>query len=182
MVPVIWRLSEAGENNLGLACTDEGLLLARTPLIERRDQRFVVREQREIERLLSRAYRTDVTADRLMPALATVAAALNANDPCPARIAAVHLRISDLPDQAARDDMVAEDILIKAADWNAALHPRAEVPPNPGWFAPTSGTSEESSSIQTAQNNDPARRSDASPSTGDDWVRLPPGPQRIDEL
>jgi len=182
MVPVIWRLSEAGENNLGLACTDEGLLLARTPLIERRDQRFVVREQREIERLLSCAYRTDVTADRLMPALATVAAALNANDPCLARIAAVHLRISDLPDQAARDDMVAEDILIKAADWNAALHPRAGVPPNPGWFAPTSGTSEESSSIQTAQNNDPARRSDASPSTGDDWVRLPPGPQRIDEL
>jgi hypothetical protein len=182
MNPMIWRLREAGENNLGLACTEEGLLLARTSLIERRDDRFVVRGQREIERLLSRAYRTDLAADRLMPGLATVAAALNANDQCLARIAAVHLRIPDLPNQAARDDMEAEDILIKSADWDAALHPRIGTPPNPGWFAPTGGTGDESSPIRTAQNDDPARRPDASPSAGDGWVRLPPGPQRIDEL
>jgi hypothetical protein len=37
--------------------------------------------------------------DRLMPGLHTVAAAMNANDPCLARIAAVHLRIPDLPDR-----------------------------------------------------------------------------------
>jgi hypothetical protein len=47
----MWRLSEAGPDNLGLACTDDGLLLGRTPLIERRDGRFVVRERDDIERL-----------------------------------------------------------------------------------------------------------------------------------
>src|ERR1700680_1624469 len=92
MIREFWRLSEAGEHNLGLACTGDGLLLGRTPLIERRDERFIVRGRREIERLLSRAYQTDLVADRLMPGLATVAAALNADDPCLARIAAVHLR------------------------------------------------------------------------------------------
>jgi len=34
----VWRLSEAGERNLGLARTKDGLVLGRTALIERRDQ------------------------------------------------------------------------------------------------------------------------------------------------
>jgi hypothetical protein len=147
MIHRIWRLSEtSAPNNLGLACTDQGLLLGRTPLIERRDGRFVVRERSDIECLFSLAYGRAATAQRLMPGLATVASALNANDQGLARIAAVHLRIPDLPDRAARDLMEAADVLIKYArdesggsDWNPALHPRAGTPPNPGWFAPTDG-------------------------------------------
>ncbi len=174
-------MSEAGEDNLGLACTDDGLVLGRTPLMERRDNRFVVRDRREIEALLSRAYRKAIATDRLIPGLATVAAALNANDPCLARIAVVHLRIPDLRDRTARDEMEVEDALVKLVDWNPALHPRTGTPPNPGWFAPTGGAGQDLSSTQTAQNNDPTQSSDASPSPGDAWVRLPPG-QRIDEL
>jgi hypothetical protein len=181
MIRQFWRLTEGGENNLGPSITEDGLNLGRTPLLERRDERFVVRERREIERLLTRAYQTGLAADRLMPGLATVASALNANDPCLARIAAVHLRIPDLPDQAARDGMEAEDILIKSADWNPALHPRAGTPPNPGWFAPTDGSSDGSSSIRTAQNDDQTRRSDAAESVGENRVILPPG-ERNDEL
>jgi hypothetical protein len=186
----MWRLSEAGEDNLGLACSDDGLLIGRTPLIEKRDGHFVVRKQREIERLLSCAYRSEISADRIMSGLATVARALNADDQCLARIAAVHLRVSDIPDRAARDAMEATDVFIKYArdegggddsNWNPALHPRAGTPPNPGWFAPTSSSSE-SLSGPTAQNDDPTRRSDVSPSANDDWVRLRPGPKRIDEL
>ena len=77
-----------------------------------------------------------------MPGLATVAAALNANDPCLARIAAVHLRIPDLPDRAARDDMEAADILIK---WRAKADAREihkaspDDPKHPGWPAGTAG-------------------------------------------
>jgi hypothetical protein len=183
MIPKIWRLSEnSGDDNLGLACTEQGLVLGRTALIERRDGCFVVRERSEIEHLLGHAYRTKLNVDRLMPGLATVASALNANDQALARIAAVHLRIPDLPDQAARDAMEAADILIKSADWNPAQHPRAGTPPNPGWFAPTDGAGSESFSTRTAQNDDPTRRSDASPNAGDGWVRLRPGPKRIDEL
>lgn len=145
MIHQVWRLSEYGEDNLGLACTKDGLVLGRTPLVERRDQRFFVREKSELERLLRRAYRTDLTVDRLMPGLATVASALNANDPCLACIAAVHLRLPDLPDRAARDDMEAEDILIKSSNSKPAL-PACEIhkaspddPKHPGWPARTPG-------------------------------------------
>lgn len=182
MIHQFWRLSESGEDNLGLTVTADGLVLGRTPLIERRDNNFAVRDCSEIKRLLSRAYRTEVTVDRLMPGLATVASALNANDPCLACIAAVHLRIPDLPNQTARDGMEAEDVLIKSSVWNPALHPRTGTPPNPGWFAPTDGSGDQSSPFQTAQNDDPTRRSDASQGAGQNWVRLPPGHQRIDEL
>jgi hypothetical protein len=141
----IWRLSEGGEDNLGLACTKDGLILGRTLLVERRDGSFFVRERSEIERLLRRAYRTDLAVDRLMPGLATVASALNANDSCLACLAAVHLRLPDLPDLIARDDMEAEDILIKFSNWEAALPPREihkaspDDPKHPGWPAGTDG-------------------------------------------
>jgi hypothetical protein len=190
MIHRVWRLGEnGGDDNLGLACAEQGLVLGRTPLIERRDGRFVVRERNEIECLLSFAYRRDFVAERLMSGLATVAAALNANDQGLARIAAVHLQIPDLPDHAARDAMEAADVLIKYArdegggssNWNPALHPRAGAPPNPGWFAPTDGSGNEPSPIRTAANENPKQSSDASPSPDDKWVRLRPA-KRIDEL
>ena len=187
----MWRLREADDKNLGLAFSDHGLLIGRTPLIEKHDGQFVMREQRDIERLLSSAYRSEVSANGLMSGLATVARALNANDQCLARIAAVHLRVPDIADRAARDAMEAMDVFIKYAryegggdsDWNPALHPRAGTPPNPGWFAPTGGSADEPLPVRTAQNDNPAQRSDASTKTNDDWVRLPPPPHtRIDEL
>jgi hypothetical protein len=128
----VWRLSEYYEGNLGLACTKDGLFLGRTPLIERQGTRFATRKWTEIERLLSRAYGTDLAVDRLLPGLATVTAALNANDPGLARIAAVHLRIPDLPDQVARDRMEAEDILIKSIDRDSVAQALDVVPLNPG--------------------------------------------------
>jgi hypothetical protein len=182
----MWRLCEAGDENLGLACTDNGLLLGRTPLIERRDDRFVVRERHEIERLLSRAYQADISAAQLMSGLATVASALNANDQCLARIAAVHLRIPDIPDPTARDAMERTDVLLKYARdeggsaWNPELHPRTGTPPNPGWFAPTDGAGHEALPVRTAQNDDPTLRSDASPIV-ERRVVLPPG-EGNDEL
>jgi contact-dependent growth inhibition (CDI) system restriction endonuclease-like protein len=184
----MWRLSEAGPDNLGLACTDDGLLLGGTPLIERRDGRFVVRDRDEIEQLLQRGHRYIGEADRLMPGLATVARALNTGDRCLARIAAVHLKLPDLPNQAARDAMEAEDSLIKYArdgggiDWNPALHPRAGTPPNPGWFAPTDGASHDSPGARVAENDNPTRRSDASSDAVENWVHLPPGKYVNDEL
>lgn len=151
MLHKVWRLNEPGNDNLGLACDEEGLVLGRTLLIERRDGRFVVREREEIELLLRRAYRNALPLQRIMTGLANVAIALNANDPCLARIAAAHLRIPDLPNQSVRDDLEAADILIKSGDWNPALHPRAGTPPNPGWFAPTSGSSENPPQTRIAQ-------------------------------
>lgn len=122
-----------------------------------------------------------------MSGLATVARALSANDQCLARIAAVHLRIPDIPDRTARDAMEAADLLTKYArdeggdsNWNPALHPRTGTPPNPGWFAPT-GDGGESSPVRTAENDDSTRLSDASLGVSENRVVLPPG-QGNDEL
>ncbi len=46
MLHQVWRLSEPGNDNLGLACDERGLVLGRTPLIERRDGRFRVMQAR----------------------------------------------------------------------------------------------------------------------------------------
>ena len=190
MIYPFWRLSEDMPDNLGLACTDHGLLLGQTLLIERHDGRFVARDRHEIARLLKGVFPDGFAVDRLMPGFATVAAALNANDPALARIAAVHLQIPDLPSAAARDAMIAEDALIKYArdesgstDWNPALHPRTGIPPNPGWFAPSDGPQRESSQdgpdaveprLRFAANEAGSRRSDAAP-TSNSSVSLPPG-------
>lgn len=143
MIHPIWRLSEtSGDDNLGLVCTEQGLVLGRTALIERRDGRFVVRERSEIEQLLSRGYRSMVVVDHLLPGLATVAAALNANDQALARIAAVHLRIPDLPDRTVCDAMAAEDVLIKTRrrDPNWEVRKASpDDPKHPGWPAGTVG-------------------------------------------
>jgi DNase/tRNase domain of colicin-like bacteriocin len=163
------------------------LLLGHTSLIERQGDRFVVRERGEIERLLKGAYHGELPVDRLMGGLATVASALNANDQCLARIAAVHLKIPDLPSAAVRDAIAAEDSLIKyardessgGANWNPALHPRSGAPPNPGWFAPTDG--HDSSAVRVAENQDDSHRTDATrtganlmnqPATGGFWSNI----------
>jgi hypothetical protein len=140
-----WRLNERTVDSLGLSCTEDGLFLGRTPLIERRGKRHVVRAQGEIDRLLKRAYHGEQAADRLMPGLATVAAALNADDQCLARIAAVHLQIPDLPSEAARNGMEAEEILIKSFDSSVLLPPAGfhkaspDDPEHPGWPKGTEG-------------------------------------------
>jgi hypothetical protein len=144
MIHRVWRLSEnSGDDNLGLACAEQGLMLGRTALIEQRDGRFVVRERAEIERLLSRAYRKQLSVDRIMSGLETVTAALNANDQGLARIAAVHLRIPDLPDLAARDAMEAEDVLIKCLRQrelkDEIRKASPDDPKHPGWPAGTEG-------------------------------------------
>jgi hypothetical protein len=83
-----------------------------------------------------------------MPGFRVVASALDEQNLCLAQIAAVRLRVPDLPDLLARRGMETEDVLIKRAPegdrlarcgWDPAEHPRAGVPPNPGWFAPLDG-------------------------------------------
>jgi hypothetical protein len=174
-------LNELTVDNLGLACTEDGLFLGHTPLIERRNSRFTVRERGEIEQLLKRAYQGALPVDRLMPGLATVAAALNADDQCLARIAAVHLQIPDLPSEAARKGIEAEDVLIKSVDWNPALHPRIGTAPNRGWFAQTDGASGVAPPVRLAQNEDRSHATDATSGPAERRAQLPPD-ERIDEL
>jgi hypothetical protein len=186
----IWTLSDGGEDSLGLSCTTDGLFLGCTPLLERRDGRFVVRAQADLERLLSSGYGIDAALDRVMPGLSAVASALNNNDLCRARIAAVHLRLPALPDVFARLEMETEDLLIKLeqrtdaltrADWDPAKHPRAGTAPNPGWFAPAGDGSDVTPMPLAAPVRDSAPTGDATPASDEEHVRLPPG-ERNDEI
>ena len=185
----MWRLSEAGPHNLGLACTDDGPMLGHTLLIERRDGRFVVRTRDDVQRLLKCAYGGELPLGRLMSGFERVGSALNTNDQCGARIAAVHMQMPDLASPAIRNALAAEDSLINyardegagAANWNPALHPRTGTPPNPGWFATTGGATHDAPNVRVAENNNPTRWSDRSLHTVDSWVHLPPA-KRIDEL
>jgi hypothetical protein len=132
----IWRLSKCGDQNLALACTEDGLFLGRTPLLERHGG-GLLRPRDDIERLLSHAYGPAIGVERLFPGLATTASALSQKNLCLAQIAAVQLRLPDLPDGVTRDGLEAEDRLIKRArsngglaraTWDDAQHPRTGVP------------------------------------------------------
>lgn len=140
----VWKLSEGGGRALGLSCTEDGVFLAGTQLIERREGRYALRPRADRERLLGRAFGDGISLDRLMPGFRVIASALDERNLCLAQIAAVQLRVPDLPDMFARRSMEAEDLLIKRArdderlarnGWDPAEHPRAGVPPNPAWFA-----------------------------------------------
>src|SRR5579872_174459 len=129
----LWRLSQGGEQCLGPSCNEDGLFLGRTPLLQREGDTFVVRDRRELERVMSVAYGCDVALESRMGGFSAVAKALNASDLCRATIAAVMLRLPDLPGYAAREKLEAEDWLAKTerAEWakivplfNPEKHPR----------------------------------------------------------
>lgn len=140
----LWSPNKAGEPALGLCCTEEGLFLGRTLLIEKRGASFAVRPRGELERLLPTTRAGGF--DQLIRGLRVVKSALDDKNLCLAQIAAVQLRVPPLPDFLARAELEAEDVLINVergddilarAAWDPAEHPCAGVPPNPGWFAPT---------------------------------------------
>jgi hypothetical protein len=152
----LWRLSTTGDGNLGVCCNQDGLFLGRTPLIERRAGRYVLRPPPDIERLFKRSS-DGADLDRLLRGLTIVKSALEENNLCLAQIAALQLRIPNLPGFLARAELETEDRLIKTerggdrlarAGWEPDKHPRIGTPPNPGWFAPTERSSPEASTQQ----------------------------------
>jgi len=118
--------------------------------------------------------------------LARVASALNANDQCGARIAAVHL---EMPISRALQyathwrSRKADQIRPRRRSRHCELESGATsahgTPPNPGWFAPTGGA-ESSSRLRLAENRENSHRTGAETLPGD-RVHLPEG-HYIDEL
>jgi hypothetical protein len=117
----IWRLSNRGDRNLGVACTEDGLFLGRTPLLKRHGGFYTARPKVDLKRLLDHAYGSEIGLKRVLPGLATVASALSEKNLCLAQIAALQLRLPDLPAAVTRDGLEAEDRLIKRARSNGGL-------------------------------------------------------------
>jgi hypothetical protein len=116
----------------------------------RRCGTWIVRPIAELNDELTTSYRLPVDITSKANTLALVAAALNRGDRAMAAIATVQMQIPD-PPQLAKGQKKPEDIVRRARElarsgllkfWDPALHPRAGVPPNPGWFAPDGQGSE----------------------------------------
>jgi hypothetical protein len=172
----LWRLSTAGDGSLGLCCNQDGLFLGRTPLIERHAGSYVLRPPSDLEQLLKHST-ASIDLDRLRRGLGVVKSSLDEDNLCLAQIAAVQLRIPDLPGFRARAALEAEDRLIKAetggdalarADWDPAEHPRAGTPPNPA------GSPRPRGKARKARRPRAVRRSCRSPSAAPRAPTTPP--------
>jgi hypothetical protein len=107
------------------------------------------RDERDLDRELSKLYGFPLDFARMRRGLDAVAGALGNGELARAQIAALLLRLPDPPASAGPQsdalqkrrlarDLVACGLLKADADWDDK-HPRTGAPPNPGWFAPRSG-------------------------------------------
>ena len=136
-----------------LECDADGLRVGGVALLAR-DARgaWTKRDGSELNRELSKLYGLPLDCERKGRALEAVAAALTNGELARAQIGALLLRLPDPPASAGAqadgsekqrlvDGLLACRLLKADADWDDK-HPRTGAPPNPGWFAPTSGATE----------------------------------------
>jgi hypothetical protein len=137
----------------GVSCDAQGVFVGGVPLLQAPtagDSLWRVRPVAELNNELTARYRIPIDIASKAGGLALIAAALNRGDLAMAAIAAVQMQLPDPPslakgpenpgDIARRAQELVRSGLLKF--WDPTKHPRAGVPPNPGWFAPTVGDSE----------------------------------------
>lgn len=145
----------------GIECDANGLRVGDVALLARDDESaWVLRDQRELNRDLSRAYGFPVDVGPRRAGLAAIAKALRDRNIAKAQIATLLLQFPDPPtlaggcvvklnrDRLARD-LVACRLLKADGDWEEK-HPRTGSPPNAGWFAPKPAGAEESETPEKA--------------------------------
>lgn len=129
----------------GVSCGADGVFVGGVPLLKppgARNPFWSVRPLVELNKDLTARYRLPTDIVSKAGGVALIAAALNRGDMAMAAIAAVQMQIPDPPpltkgpesrrDIARRAQELVRSRLLKF--WNPALHPRAGVPPNSGWF------------------------------------------------
>jgi hypothetical protein len=164
-----FRLAEAP--GAGVTCSEDGLLVGQTPLLERvtngDGQRWRPREIATLDRELSRVYGLPVTIASRAGGLIAIARALNSADLLRAQIVAVHLALPDPPGLAKLATRTKDETLHLAgllhasgllkAGWNPDLHPRwpAGSPDSAGGrFAPEGGAESASAGFVSEQSID----------------------------
>ncbi|MGA2494844.1 MAG: hypothetical protein ABSF67_18200 [Roseiarcus sp.] len=145
----------------GVRCDERGLFVGGAPMLERSArpggrEGWTPLPVADLNRDLEACYGFPVDALAKQGGLAVVALALERNDLALAQIAALLLRFPDPPsltkDSSAQGAAALARQLVDCgllkADWDAARHPRAGEPPNPGWFAP-----KDDDGVQAAEND-----------------------------
>ena len=171
----------------GVSCDAHGIFVGGVPLLhppsaERRY--WTPRPAAEINEELEARYRLPIDIACKASALALIAAALNRGDLAMAAIAAVQMQFPDPPALAKRwEDR--EDIARRARElarsgllkfWDPAKHPRAGLPPNPGWFAPVADKPEHLDVVPGITSGNPADKPwEPSPAEGGGSENAPRG-------
>ena len=139
----------------GVSCDARGVSVGGVPLLQppgASNPFWSVRQLGELNKDLSVRYRLRIDIASKSSSLALIAAALNRGDIAMAAIAAVQMQMPDPPPLAKCAENL-DEIIRRARElnrsgllkfWDPAKHPRAGVPPNPGWFAPAADDSESS--------------------------------------
>ena len=135
-----------------VSCGTKGLFVGNVPLLQRQSvtdayTSWTVRPSIELNNELTACYRLPVDIASKANALALIAHAFNRGDLAMAAIAAVQMQLPNPPTPSSEVEPIVETAqragelrrsgLLKF--WDPAKHPRTGAPPNPGWFAPTSG-------------------------------------------
>jgi nucleic acid/nucleotide deaminase of polymorphic system toxin len=144
-----FSLSAAWDAN-GISFDAQGVFVGGVPLfknayLDNGHSALTVRPVAELNGELTARYRLPIDASSKLRSLALVAKALNRGDLAMAAIVAVQMQFPN-PPFLAKGTETADELMRRAlelrcsrllkANWNPAQHPRAETPPNPGWFAP----------------------------------------------
>ncbi len=177
----LFRISDE-KGWLGLSCGPSGLSLAGVPLLDADAGAFAVRPWPHIQEILGEAYRAKFQDSSMKGGLEVVARALNRDEIGKAMAAAVLLKLPELDwDGAVRlayaDREIAKYSSDQPRDWRGRWTLGSEdVGPENG-FRPTPMTVD-------AGQSDPGHRVDADHpfSLPADWVHLPDGGNRNDEL
>ena len=161
----------------GVSCDAHGAFAGGVPLLHPPSvgrPYWTPRPSAELNNELTARYRLPIDIASKAGGLGLIAAALNRGDLAMAAIATVQMQIPDPPPLAKLAESPSE-IASRAREltrsgllkfWDPALHPRAGVPPNPGWFAPATEGAEAAPVIPAAMRGDPS----ASPNS--DWLTL----------
>ncbi len=123
----LWpRRPSDGLLSLGLSCDEEGLCLASyhrlvAAALDREGRRFYrAQALSEINAALSAGYGVAVNAVPLYPAITRIAEYMTRGEWTLATLAAVHLGLPELPDQAAAHRLLKTTTTV----WDSAKHPR----------------------------------------------------------
>ncbi len=137
----------------GIECDADGLRVGGVALLARNAKdAWTRRDEGDLNCELSKLYGFPLDVGRKRRGVDAVAAALSKGELARAQIAALLLQLPDPPASAGAQlgdlenrrlalELAAGGLLKADADWDDK-HPRTGAPPNPGWFAPTSGAPE----------------------------------------
>ena len=165
-----------------IECDAGGLRVGGVALLARGAKgAWAKRDERDLDRELSKLYGFPLDFARMRRGVDAVAAALANGELARAQIAALLLQLPDPPASAGPQpdalqkrrlarDLVACGLLKADADWDDK-HPRTGAPPNPGWFAPKSGEPG-----ADEPKTDPSPVAGASPRGGEAAAFVPPLP------